>query len=529
MTNMKQFTDYIDEILNEAPFTPKYGAPEETVGKASLPTHFSTDVPEVKGAEIPGTGGSKIQTNIAKFTYRTIQRALWNAYEIGEEKHEKTAFIVWGMPGVGKSDILKEFGAAVKKKYFPDRNQVTLMQTKEAHATDANGKPRPVIVKNPDEPVAINKLSDEEAYNHVLNNLDQYFWTLDVRTAGLTVDSLLGIPKVGAEKKLPYEEYVTPAWVHICSTPGSAGILLLDEINQGMPDVLNMMYSVLLDRQVGTKKFSKDVFICGAGNIGEQFQDAVRDFNPAARNRAMIGWLEATPEDWFAYAEQVNPKTGRQFVDPLIIAFVRKFPKETFLVMPDPGAEKGADQGGWPSPRMLVTFSNNLRVITKRYDDMKKSGDKSYSPENWTQEVYDVAAGLLGVKWAVKFKNWLESTAKDTSLNLASLEQLNFDQIVTTSEVDTIAKFVKNKLQQYVDVVFRGQDKSKETFLDRYIRVAAKLDDAPYGTDRLRAMLEKIKDEDQDVWGQLAVKLVALRDTKVDQILDRLEKRNIKI
>jgi MoxR-like ATPase len=525
---MKQFAEYIDEIINEAgAFKSKYGEPEEGVSKASLPAHFAPGTPELRGAQLPGVGGTKIQTNIAQFTYKTIQRAMWNAYEIGEDKHDRTSFIVWGMPGVGKSEILKEFGSAVKKKYYADRNQVTLVLTKGEHGVDPkSGAPRPAIVKNPDEPIAIDKLSDEEAYNHVLANLKDYFWTLDVRTAGLTVDSLLGIPKVGSEKKVSYEEYIVPAWIHICSTPGSAGILLLDEINQGERDVLNMMYSVLLDRKVGTRKFTNDVFICGAGNIGAQFEEAVRDFNPAARNRCMIGWLEATPEEWYYYAEKVNPRTQKPNVDPLVVAFVRKYPKDTFLVMPDPGAERGADQGGWPSPRMLVIFSNNFRQITHKFDQMKKGADSDYSQEAWTQEVFDVAAGLLGVKWANKFKDWLNSTAQNTSLNLDSLEKLDFDQIGTTQDVDVITKFVKGKLQQYVDVVFRGGVINKESFLDRYVRIAAKIDDAPYGTDRLRAMLEKIKDEDQDIWGQLAAKLVALRDAKVDSILERLEKRN---
>jgi hypothetical protein len=94
---------------------------------------------------------------------------------------------------------------------------------------------------------------------------------------------------------------------------GTKGILFFDEINRATPETQQSIFQVVWDRKVGEKEILKEWKIVAAGNFGYEDNTDVFDIDPALRNR-FIPFIEIYKEDilisdWLEWAESVNLNT----------------------------------------------------------------------------------------------------------------------------------------------------------------------------------------------------------------------------
>lgn len=151
---------------------------------------------------------------------------------------------IWGKPGVGKSQSVKQLA----KEYGIDFIDLRLSQLESA---DVRGIPVP--------------------------------------------DMAQGISKWLPPEFLPFEG--------IEKFKGTSGILLLDEFNRARPDVLQAAFQLVLDRQVGIHKIMDSWFIVAAGNLGDQDRTDVVEMDSALKNRFIHFSVEPDLGSWLEWAQ----------------------------------------------------------------------------------------------------------------------------------------------------------------------------------------------------------------------------------
>lgn len=185
--------------------------------------------------------------------------------------------MIWGPPGVGKSEITHQMGKETSRTVIEFRTNIR-------------------------EPV-------------------------DVR----------GIP-------VPCEKTGTTRWFVPDELPqverdGEFGILFIDEINTGSPQMMAVMFGLILDRRVGEYVLPKGWAIVAAGNRVSDRASAQR-MPTALRNRFAHLFVVADVAAWCTWANANG-------VAPEVVAFIR-LRRECLHIMP-----KG-DENAFPTPRSLT-------------------------------------------------------------------------------------------------------------------------------------------------------------------------------
>ena len=322
-------------------------------------------------------------------TFKNLITDTWNTLDTSDP----VAFIIYGDPGVGKSQIIKQSGkdlAKLENKYFP--------------STEADGTP--VERKF----VEWNKL-DANSKNDVMKHPERFYVFLDIRAAYFTTASLEGLPvraraTVGRNidndlSEIEADEFfdvIPQRFISFITNPKTAGILFLDEINQASTEVKQIFLQVILDREFKDLPMSSRVLILAASNIGQAFRG--QDFNPALASRFKGAVLVPDPEEWFKYAEQAG-------VDDYIIQFAKKNPEDNFYKFPASG-DKNVQ---FPNPRSLVRFNTAFKQLLNQFDNIRASGDVEAERKfNFVEQVQSNAASYLGAVWAREFVDELKKS-----------------------------------------------------------------------------------------------------------------------
>jgi hypothetical protein len=183
--------------------------------------------------------------------------------------------MIWGPPGVGKSDIVRQLGLATNRKVIEFRTNIR-------EPVDVRGIPVPDMVTG--------------------------------KTRWFVPDEL---PQVERD--------------------GEFGILFIDEINTGSPQMMAVMFQLILDRCVGDYHLPKGWVIVAAGNrVGDRA--SAQRMPTALRNRFAHIFVEADVASWTNWATAND-------VPPELVAFIRLRGQDVLHVMP-----KG-DENAFPTPR----------------------------------------------------------------------------------------------------------------------------------------------------------------------------------
>lgn len=207
--------------------------------------------------------------------------------EIIEEVYaSKTATMVYGPPGIGKSELFRDVSA-----HF-----ATVEKKKHVIWSEASREEKIEMIANPGE----------------------YYVFADQRVAQMDPTDLRGIPNMVSGTE--WLETIPMSWVVYFTQAKASGLIFFDEINLAPPLVAAQAYQIINERTVADRALSKDVLIVAAGN---RASDKAYVFDMPFPLRDRFAEVEVFPdaESWTKWAY------GK--VNPHLIAFIQW--KESYL------------------------------------------------------------------------------------------------------------------------------------------------------------------------------------------------------
>jgi hypothetical protein len=301
----------------------------------------------------------------------------------------KRPLLIYGDPGIGKSQMVQSFTASLGKakgKEAVDWDAISMEKQRE-------------IIKDP----------------------SKYFLYIDVRADSLDPTDLAGIPDMS--KKEEWLETQMPKWLYVMAQPNADGILFLDECNNASDAMIKALYKVV-DKKVGNIKLSDDFAVVAAGNLGAEFGGNPLPF--AFTNRFDQGILIADAEQWLDFAEKAG-------VDKRIIAFVKSHPEENFNPKPTGGFGGAETHKQWASPRAIMNLSNKIKNIDHHYLEARAQGMPIQTPK--IVAIKQSAAGLCGDVWARSFDAFMKH-----------FKSFDYAAIVGSAEDESLHKTDRDKL-----------------------------------------------------------------------------------
>ena len=292
----------------------------------------------------------------------------------------KTPLMVYGGPGIGKSEIPRQVFAQVaaeKKLKYSEWS-------------------------------ALNK--DEKL--HAIKNPDEYFIFCDQRISQMDVTDLRGIPSFENKEML---ETVPMSWVVYFTQPKAHGIIFFDEINLAAPIVAGSAYQIINDRAISDRTLGEDVYLIAAGN---RSQDKAYTHAMPFPLKDRFCELEVTPDitDWTAWASGGN-------VNPHLIAFLQW--KPDYLYKGD-SVHKGEDKVS--TPRGICRASKLIGDAD--LSELASSSGKGGTKSSMIHKLVSIAVG--------------EACSTEFLAYVKHFQQLNWNtiyskpQIVSEFEVDKL-------------------------------------------------------------------------------------------
>jgi hypothetical protein len=377
---------------------------------------FAKHIQSVPAPFTPQQEGSQLPI----FKHKLFELALLEAYDAHKP------LIIYGESGIGKSVHVDN----IAKKYFaPD------MDREFVDWASLDGEAKMRLAADPSE------LQDKYVY-------------IDTRVAGFEPADVRGM-------EIPGSEYAhmmprAPLWAYFMSRPGSAGILFLDELNQGQQQVLNAFYSVILDKTAAELKFTEGWTTIAAGNIGDAHM-AVNPLPAALTQRFDTIYLVADIDSWLEWAngedetefegttavnvQGLHPtKSGKRIrIHPFIQAYAQSDEASTFYLEAD--AESDAST---PNPRNLTFFSDQFRKILYYYEHPENKA--RWITGDFLADVQRSAVKTLGVDWAAGFIQFIKIYSR---LNWEGMAE-DPKKYATENMSDTFAylQFIANKVNK---------------------------------------------------------------------------------
>jgi len=228
---------------------------------------------------------------------------------IKEHYETKVPLMIYGAPGIGKSDICCQ--VATKIAESQNKKYINWAETTNIEKLE--------MIKDP----------------------SKYFVFCDQRISQMDSTDLRGIPNMMNKDML---ETIPMSWIIYFTQPEADGFIFFDEINLAAPVVAGSAYQIIHDRSISDRKLSKHVFLIAAGN---RQTDKAYTFDMPFPLRDRFDEYEVTPSivEWSEWAY------GK--VNNHIIAFLNW--KELWLFrVNDKGTDKSSTPRGWVrSSRMI--------------------------------------------------------------------------------------------------------------------------------------------------------------------------------
>ena len=159
---------------------------------------------------------------------------------------------------------------------------------------------------------------------------------IDRRLSQMTEGDIIGLPclKDGTTKFLPVD------WIKMASQ--RPVLLFLDEINRASLEVQQVVFQLVLDRELNGLRLHPETRVYTAVNNGISYQ--VNNMDPALLRRFWTVDLEPTVKDWLAWAKSSDD------IDPVIISFI----SENSQFLQTSSEERHRDGKIFPTPALLA-------------------------------------------------------------------------------------------------------------------------------------------------------------------------------
>jgi hypothetical protein len=204
--------------------------------------------------------------------------------------------------------------------------------------------------------------------------------------------------------KQNFLNFIIPKWAYLANTKPT--IIHFEELNRASQNVRNAALQILLERQIGTDfRFNNNVLMVSSGNLGEEDNTEVEEFDSALNNRLIHIKHDMPFDEWIS-------DFANEYVHPFIVGYIKSHPEELY-VKPTENHRAYATHRTW-------TFLSDY-ILTKY--------GKEAGMNVWFDDVKDIATSYIGAP-AVKFIRYCESTA-----------QVNIDNVM--EDYDKVRKVLK--------------------------------------------------------------------------------------
>lgn len=213
---------------------------------------------------------------------------------------------------------------------------------------------------------------------------------IDVRASTMSEGDVVGYPDLERTKETGVASFALPSWyVRACN---EGVTLFLDELNRGLPGVLNSFFQIVLDRELGSGPDGKpmrlhpDTQVIAAVNWGGDY--TVSEMDPALLSRFWVAEFKPTVEDWTTWAKEEGD------INELIIDFIRLHPAH---LRPTKAVEPGKVAPNQRSWAMLDRALKNVGI------DLVEHGGSAPSI------LYPLATGFIGVEASAALVDFVTS------------------------------------------------------------------------------------------------------------------------
>lgn len=212
---------------------------------------------------------------------------------------------------------------------------------------------------------------------------------IDVRASTMQEGDVVGYPDLDKIKTHGVASFALPSWyVRACMEPCT---LFLDELNRGLVGVLNGMFQIVLDRELGSGpdgkplKLHPGTQVVAAVNWGGSY--TVNEMDDALLSRFWTQDFKPTVHDWISWATTSG-------IDTLLIDFIRANPSHLRPTRAVEPGKKTPDQRAW----------------AKLDETLKHMGiDLSSQGGSPPALLYPIAMGFVGVEAAASLTEFVKN------------------------------------------------------------------------------------------------------------------------
>lgn len=156
-------------------------------------------------------------------------------------------------------------------------------------------------------------------------------------------------------------QYAIPEWAYLANQRPT--LIHFEELNRAPQAVRNAALKILLEREIGIGfKFNDNVFMMASGNLGEDDNTDVEEFDAALNNRLITYEHDLSADEWLNWAST----NGN--IHPDILTFIKINPDKLYV---NPTAD--AKVPSYATPRSWEMLS---RYIVENYGGGGKTDDK---------------------------------------------------------------------------------------------------------------------------------------------------------
>jgi hypothetical protein len=234
-----------------------------------------------------------------------------------------------------------------------------------------------------------------------------------------------GMPKLKeiTIKGITYDVHcmTVPEWA--IEANDSPTIIHFEELNRCSLNVRNACLGILLERTIGTKfKFNENVLMIASGNLGEEDNTDVEEFDSALNNRLIHMKHDLLAPEWIEQYAQY-------YVHPLIVSFIKNQPEYLYR---KEGSDNGEISKAFATPRTWTFLSEYIfETLGDREGQLKGNFDINTVKEC----VNEVGHSYVGISIS-KFVKYLNETMNVTFRDILErfhdvkprLEEINRDK-----------------------------------------------------------------------------------------------------
>lgn len=253
--------------------------------------------------------------------------------------------------------------------------------------------------------------------------------------------------------------YAVPEWAFEANSQPT--IIHFEELNRAPQFVRNAALQILLERQIGEFKFNGTVLMMASGNLGDEDNCDVEEFDNALNNRLIHFSHTLGSDEWV-------DNFGKVFCHPTIVSYIKAYPEKLYQ---NPTENTRA----YATPRSWSFLSD---FITKNFG-------MEASPREFLPYLQEVAHGYIG-NGAQRFLQYCQEM-----VNISIQDILNrYDQVE-----EELSKYNRDKNSELIQSLkeFKIKDLTEKQ-LDNVTKFLKRVSD-----DELTAYLLYVLDNVPDV------------------------------